>query len=130
MCVSVVGCGQATSWTIAVMNDSAHAAHVRVTTREGQATWTVAGLATETILRRPTSQEGEISVVDPETCAVVATATFGPREGVLALLDRGANDDGAWQIVVMPDTPTQARPLSPVSDRCIGGAHVTFSDAD
>lgn len=104
-------------WTLTVENGAGAPVRIRVETAKGVTDWVVPPLATEVILREDVPTAGTVHIVDPTTCAIMATAPFESARGLLVLVDRGANDDGPWDVSLVEES-TQARAIEPIHDAC------------
>ena len=113
------GCSLGRSWGLtAYNNDQLRAVLVRVETEAGSNTWRLEAQQLDTLLRGDRQLGGTVTLLDPDTCEVLASETFEPSAGVLVLFHRGVTGDGPWEIDSGVEEVGESPPLASIGAEC------------
>jgi hypothetical protein len=119
MLLLVAACALGRQWGItAYNNDMVDPILVQIDTATGAQAWLLAPQQITTLLRGPDELAGTMSVLHPETCALMATTSFDKGPAFFAIFHRGATGAGRWQIDMSTEEVSEDGPLASVSAPC------------
>lgn len=119
--VLVGGCQLAEQpWAITVYNnDGVMPVRIRIVTPSTTRDWILRPQQIEVLLRGPSRIGGTVSVLDPDTCQVMAAQPFDPAPGMLVTVDRGVTGAGPWEISAGPNDPNLEAPVMTAVPACV-----------
>ena len=117
----VSACSPEARWGLTAYNNHTAPVLVRVDSDAGSGIWLLRPGQIDNLMVGDRQAQGSVTLVNPETCEVLATQSFGREPGLLVLFDRGVTANGPWNITVGVESPADTPPIAPIEDRCLGG---------
>src|SRR5690242_11445984 len=102
----LAGCGIGQPWGLTFYNNHGFdSLLVRVDSDAGSNTWLLQPQQMDILLLGGQQRSGSLTLLDPDSCEVLATSSFDPEPGLVVLASRGVTGDGPWEVVTFVEEP-------------------------